>query len=114
MKETLYKEENIKQPQADVTGSYIIKHPLFVLRKPRLLLYRKVENGEVEGEISLLGFKKKLRLAKHKRHEWVFQCDVDIITVDVVIKFYTEEVFEGFLDTPVGHVRFIGKKVNQI
>jgi len=57
------------------------------------------------------GLKKKLRFVKHKEKEWIFQYDVNIVTIDVVIKFSTESAFEGFVDTPVGHIRFTGKKV---
>lgn len=111
MKQEGYKEESVKEPQVDVTGRYILKHPLFVINKPRLRLYRKEENGKVEGEICWLGFKKKLILDKHKEHHWVFQCHVDIVTIDVVIKFITIDAFEGFMDTPVGDISFTGKKV---
>jgi len=48
---------------------------------------------------------------KHKEKEWIFQYDVSIVTIDVVIKFSTENTFKGFVDTPVGHIRFTGKKV---
>lgn len=111
MKQVGYKEGNVKELQADVTGCYIIKHPLFVINRPRLVLYRKDDNGKVEGEIRWLGFKKKLKLDKHKENYLVFQFQVDIITIEVVIKFNQLETFEGFMDTPVGDFRFTGKKV---
>jgi hypothetical protein len=113
VKEVVHTEENFKKFQTDVTGRYILKNSLLAFIKPRLLLYRKEENEKVEGELCLLGFRKKLRLAKHKEQEWIFQCNVDIVTVDVVLRFSTEEAFEGFVDTPVGHMKFTGKKVIQ-
>lgn len=111
MKQSGHKEERVKDPQADVIGRYILKHPMFVINKPRLRLYRNEKNGKIEGEICWLGFKKKLRLDKHTKNHWVFQFDLDIVTIDVIIKFITIEAFEGFIDTPVGHFRFTGKKV---
>ena len=111
MKEIADKEEYVKKFQTDVTGSYIIKNTLLTIIKPRLLLYRNEENEKVEGELLLLGFRKKLRLAKHKEQEWIFQCDVDIVTIDVVLRFTAEDAFEGFVDTPIGHMRFAGRKV---
>jgi hypothetical protein len=111
VKEIADNEKNVKKVQTDVTGCYVIKSSLLTIIKPRLLLYRKEENEKVEGEFLLLGFRKKLRLAKHKEQEWIFHCDVDIITIDVVLRFTTQEGFKGFVDTPIGHVKFTGKKV---
>lgn len=111
MKELVHKEENGKQTKADVSGCYIIKHPLFPFRKPRLELSRKSENGKVAGELELLGFRKKLRLEKQKGQELLFQFDIDIITFELELRFISEEAFEGILDTPIGHIRFTGRKV---
>lgn len=111
MKTPEQNEENMKEPLADVIGRYIIKHPLFVIFKPRLKFYRKEKSGKVTGEISWMGLKKKLKLAKHKDHHWVFQFQVDIITIDVIINFINIDTFEGFIDTPVGHFMFTGRKV---
>jgi hypothetical protein len=48
---------------------------------------------------------------KHKEKEWIFQSEVNMVTVDIVMKFITADSLEGFLDTPVGHILFAGKKV---
>jgi len=109
--EIVNKEKSVKKHQSDMTGRYILHHPLFAFIKPKLYLYRKEGKGKIEGEICLLGLKRKLRLVKHKEKEWIFQYDVSIVTIDVVIKFSTENAFKGFVDTPVGHIRFTGKKV---
>lgn len=111
MKQVGHKEESIKS-QADMIGRYMIKHPIFMIRKPRLRIYRNEDNGKVEAEIFWIGFKKQLHLNKHKERHWVFQFNVDIFTIDVVINFITIEEFEGFIDTPVGDFRFTGKKVS--
>jgi hypothetical protein len=89
----------------------MIKHPLFPFRKPRLILSRESENGKLEGELALLGFRKKLRLVKQKGQELLFHFDVDIITFEVELRFTSEEAFGGILDTPIGHIRFTGRKV---
>ena len=104
-------KETAKKHQSDITGHFILYNPIFVFVKPRLFLYRKEGKGKVEGEICLPGFKRKLRFVKHKEKEWIFQLDVNIVTVDIVMKFITADAIEGFLDTPVGHIKFAGKKV---
>lgn len=50
-------EKFVKQ-QPDRTGRYVLRHQLFGFFNPKLFLYRKEENGKVEGEICLLGLKK--------------------------------------------------------
>ena len=109
MKQAGRKEENVNESQVDVAGRYILNHPLFMINKPRLMLYSK--EGNVEGEIRWLGLKKMLKLDKHKEHHWVFQFRLDIVTIEMVINFITIDSFEGFMDTPIGHFRFTGKKV---
>ena len=109
MKQAGPKEENVKESQVDVAGRYILNQPLFMINKPRLMLYSK--EGNVEGEIRWLGLKKMLKLDKHKEHHWVFQFQLDIVTIEMVINFITIDSFEGFMDTPIGHFRFTGKKV---
>lgn len=104
-------KETAKKHRSEITGHYILYNPIFVFVKPRLFLYRKEGKGKVEGEICLLGLKKKLRLVKHKEKEWIFQSEVNMVTVDIVMKFITADSLEGFLDTPVGHILFAGKKV---
>ena len=61
------------------------------------MLYSK--EGNVEGEIRWLGLKKMLKLDKHKEHHWVFQFQLDIVTIEMVINFITIDSFEGFMDT---------------
>jgi len=51
-------EKSVKNQQPDRTGRYVLRHQLFSFINPKLFLYRKEENGKVEGELWLLGLKK--------------------------------------------------------
>lgn len=90
-------------------GTYRLRHPFFLLYKPRLVLKRGKKSKKLHGTLKWLGFTRKLRLVKEKETELVFETTIDIILIDVVIHFYNTTALEGFIDTPIGHLRFTGK-----
>ncbi len=56
-----------------------------------------------------LGRRQKLQLIKFRDDWMVFQFDIDIVKVDMVIQFYRRDAFDAFFDTPIGHIRFTGR-----
>jgi hypothetical protein len=90
-------------------GTYRLRHPLFLLFKPTLVLKRGKRGKKLQGTLKWLGFTRKLRLIKEKETELVFETTIDIILIDVVIHFYNTTALEGLIDTPIGHLRFTGK-----
>lgn len=97
-----------------IEGRYPLRHPLFLLHKPFLKLkaicIETEEEALLHASINWFFFQKKLELVKRNGKQYVFQLKVDIFTLDFVIQFYKENAFTGILDTPLGHLRFTGKK----
>lgn len=93
-------------------GVYALRFPLSFVLKPKLNLVYNKGKSKVKGEISFFGQKKKLKLVEHHDGQFVFVLQIDSITVDLVIRFYKKDAFEGFVDTPIGHISFSGRYLN--
>lgn len=90
-------------------GLYNIRHPLFLLYKPKLTLIYNKKKTKLKGSLKWLRYKKKLKLIKARDNELLFIFNVDIISIDMVLKFYKSDAFEGFLDLPIGMIPFTGR-----
>lgn len=93
-------------------GVYALRFPLSFVLKPKLNLVYNKGKSKLKGEISFFGQKKKLKLVEHHDSQFVFVLKIDIITVDLVIRFHKKDAFEGFVDTPIGHISFSGRYLN--
>ena len=89
-------------------GVYVMKHPLFMLVRPKLTLKYNKKQTRLNGSIALWGNARKMKLVEVYNHHLVYEFNIDIFPIDMVIHFYTRYGFEGFFDTPLGHIRFTG------
>lgn len=92
-------------------GVYHIRHPLFLLVKPRLTLKYNNKMTKVKGSLRWLNFRQKLKLIKMRDNKLLFIFLVDILTIDLVLNFYRPDAFEGFVDLPIGMIPFTGRLV---
>ncbi len=107
-------ERNIKRRRRIspyMEGVYRIKHPILMLIRPKIVLRFNRKGNRIKGYLRYMRFKKKLTTVRMSGKDLVLRFNVDIIELDLVIHFYTRDAFEGFLDTPIGHLRFTGAYV---
>jgi len=95
-------------------GIYVIRHPLFLILKPRLTLKYNRKKTKLKGSLSWFRYKRKLKLIKMKGNELLFVFLVDMITLDLVVKFYKADAFEGFVDLPIGMIPFTGRLIKPL
>lgn len=93
-------------------GVYTLRFPLPFAPKPKLNLVYNKRKSKVKGEISFFGKKKRLKLVECHDGQFVFVLQIDSIMIDLVIRFYKKDAFEGFVDTPIGHISFSGRYLN--
>lgn len=101
-----------KEPFSFAEGVYALKFPFSFFLKPKVNLVYNKKKSKVKGEVSFWGQKKKLELVEDHGGQFVFVLQIDIIMVDLVIRFYKKDAFEGFVDTPIGHIFFTGRYIN--
>ncbi|MGA9517738.1 MAG: hypothetical protein WBV27_03015 [Trichococcus sp.] len=101
-----------KESFAFAEGVYALRFPLSFVMKPKLNLVYNKGNSKAKGEISIFGQKKKLKLVEHHDNQFVFVLQIDSIMIDLVIRFYKKDAFEGFVDTPIGHIFLSGRYLN--
>jgi len=89
-------------------GIYGIKHPLLIFLKPRLILKFNTKGTKVKGELKWLRKRMKMRTIKYRDKHLLFSFKIDIVEFEMVVDFVDRYSFEGFLDTPIGHVKFSG------
>ncbi len=89
-------------------GIYIIKHPLLLFFRPRLVLKYNRKGTKIKGEIRWFKKAIKLKVIKAKKDQIIFTFKVDILEMDMVINFTNRYGFIGFFDTPIGHVNVSG------
>lgn len=96
--------------QGFLLGSYRLKHPIWILCPARIELSQKKKSSKIKGTLIWLWFRKNLQLQKSKEMTLIFSIPVDAFTLDLVLHFYKADAFEGMIDTPIGHLRFTGKR----
>lgn len=96
--------------QEIVMGIYTLRHPLLFLVPLRLRLSEGKSSSKIRADLQCCWFRKKLKFVKKKDMTLIFSLPIDIVTIDVVLKFYKADAFEGIFDTPIGHFRFAGKR----
>ncbi len=93
-------------------GKYSIQHPLFFIAKPHLLFIKTDSEAKIDGVLLWLGRKIPLQLVHEKKDELIFLLPIKTVPVELVLHF-DKHCFQGFLDTPIGHYRFLGRKTRE-
>lgn len=98
---------------SDRCGTYILKHPLWLIARPRLHITKEADKKRHTGELRLPYKRVQLHLIKQSQDLLFFQFYIDIFPIDMVLHFYRENALKGFIDTPLGHFNFSGQKITR-
>jgi len=88
-------------------GTYVLKHPALFLFRPKLKLVLS-KKGKIRARLYWLWMKRKLKTVKQTDEYLLVTFKVEFIQIELVCRFYKEDGFEGFIDTPIGHFHLSG------
>lgn len=94
-----------------LSGTYLLKHPIIFFARVKLDISYSKKKHKMKACLRL--FHKRVHLTCQKRSEGIyyFAFSIDIVQMLLIVKSIDHFYIDGFFDTPIGHVRFVGKKV---
>jgi hypothetical protein len=90
-------------------GVYVVKNPLLVAIRPKLILQFNKKRKKVKGYLRVFHKEWKLNMLTIKDRYLILQFRIDIIDMDFILQFTTRYTFEGYLDTPIGKLKVTGR-----
>ncbi len=91
-----------------IEGIYRIKHPLLIFLRPKIYFIYNKKRTKAKAILVCFGKRFPLSPVKNKGIRLVYTYNIDSIPIDMVIRFYKRDAFEGFFDTPIGQFRISG------
>lgn len=91
-----------------IEGVYRMKHPLLILIRPRICFVYNEKRTRAKASIRCFHKTFLLQSVKDKGTHLVYSVTMDSIAIDLVIRFYKRDAFDGFFDTPIGQMRITG------
>lgn len=97
-----------------IEGIYRIKHPLLLLVRPKIRFAYNKKRTKAKARLAFLGHDIPLIAIKNKGIQLVYAFNIESIPIDLVIRFYKRDAFEGFFDTPIGQFKVSGVYVKSL
>lgn len=94
-------------------GTFLIKKTWVSFLKPKLSLEFEEQKVFKGGTLKILWHRYPVRLLRKSDASYYFEFSVDIIKIVIVVRGVIDNHIYGIIDTPIGHFKFIGKRLKK-
>ncbi|MBS7525266.1 hypothetical protein KHM83_01100 [Fusibacter paucivorans] len=93
-------------------GIYKVKLPFLVGFKPQLEIVKVKDKKRYTAVLKWLKRSWQLETVMTQASQIVFQWHIDIVHIEIDLRFLDEQSFYGIVDFPVGHFEISGSRLN--
>lgn len=97
-----------------VSGCYKLKQPCCWPFKPRLYLKLGDKGKKVKGSFHWMGITQKLHMVGRNGDRVMMRFAIEVVPVELVLRFYEDGRIDGFVDLPIGHFNISGRFEGEI